>query len=1151
MKALWDEQKKPIADRRLAPGHLLDAFVDPVVRIVEQLHDLNWAWMDIKPENFLFVVRNGEKRLVGIDFDHARPLDAQLEKEYNFATIQYAPPEFLNINAEIRCTPLQFDMWSLGMTILTVMRSGNNPYNGLSVDSIKSKIIALGSSEDVGKFVVENLKGNDGNQSAVRKVLKDHLFHLKPDCRTTNQSVLPLLSPMAASGYVNQIVEKIDTRAESLRKQISGVAADVKATKKTAQRVDANVIHIKEMFESLDVMLGKFQGIVVTSFQALTTTVEIHDAQSVKNHLKLLECFKEVNETTIKTAANSEEVFKKQFDATQKYFQLALNDESVKQNAKLCEELTKMQFEIVNAHSKLVSAAVDHNSKEWAEMKAMMMKFGGQMTSTHKLVKEFGVVIDKMDKAIENNTKTLQSMRPDLARLSDVIATLQSELKVSGKQLTPEEIKSCIAGAMQDLSLIPRSAANTELLTAVTNALKVVRNETNDTALSNMSSLLDQFGSTIEKQTTKILTAQQRALIDIGGIGTKLDASQAVILSQFDRAVASVDTTVVSGLKSVAVSIQKLSDEALKQQLELLNNISDLGVKFDTSSVDSVAKLEKILNENVVKPLDNYFVEAKKRCDKDEDLKATLERQHASTLKQLSSLKDITQTGLGKNAEELKVMKVRLDVLMEFLTVDMKDICKNISDMNGLMAEHRNNLKSIGDSVTKLKVSGASDIKCVTARLDALAKGLEGILNKEDVVQFINSATQELAASQTDKNAALVEAITASLDNVKQESNLTAERIVELVTKIKSTAEESTKALLEGQSTIKSLVNDLHSVTVSGLTSLEVSLQGYDEKTVEGQREILASLEDERITNQQVNKANDAARLVEIINANFTAVIKYMDMRLNQAREDSAGDLSDAIQRQKDFLTTSLQQAVTSLQESTAGSFSEVKDETKASLEKMKSDVRKMIDGVGKEVAVVKNIAKTLVTGQFLVPRLMIILPKDPKTLWGTAKRWFVDVVQIYFICPVSLELGTPYSLSKPKEWVTKVAPVVKWSLIALKIALLALGLPALPIPVIPDFGACPLNELIAMASKSIKDAASELNNANNGQGISNISESIDACVDKLDTIQSTNEEMTNLWIKSEKALEGNYADIYLMLKELEGAEKKSEQNWQPKKTGR
>ena len=94
------------------------------------------------------------------------------------------------------------------------------------------------------------------------------------------------------------------------------------------------------------------------------------------------------------------------------------------------------------------------------------------------------------------------------------------------------------------------------------------------------------------------------------------------------------------------------------------------------------------------------------------------------------------------------------------------------------------------------------------------------------------------------------------------------------------------------------------------------------------------------------------------------------------------------------------------------------------------------------------NMLRTLLQGEHRVPKLMIVVPKQRTTMYGKMKSLFTDKMLLYFICPVTLQRGFPYSFTALKPWLLKALPAIKLSLVLLKVALLCVGI---PVPALHD----------------------------------------------------------------------------------------------------
>ncbi|KAJ1440553.1 kinase-like domain-containing protein [Ochromonadaceae sp. CCMP2298] len=218
-----------------------------VVEIVAAIHKYNVAWMDVKPQNFV-QVGGGQYRTtwVAIDFDLARDLASSLPPDYCSVTWDYCPPEFARVGAAAAaarspCTPEQFDVWALGMTVLEVL--DGNFVSSVAADladtmdkvrAIRLKLAAL-TDEDIKDHIKKRFLSTTVNGKAAHKFLPCALA-VHPASRQSAQKLIPLLkldNLNTTSNFINLV--------EDLHIDVKAVGVDVKAMEALVDSVEAGV----------------------------------------------------------------------------------------------------------------------------------------------------------------------------------------------------------------------------------------------------------------------------------------------------------------------------------------------------------------------------------------------------------------------------------------------------------------------------------------------------------------------------------------------------------------------------------------------------------------------------------------------------------------------------------------------------------------------------------------------------------------------------------------------------------------------------------------------------------------------------------------------------------------------------------------------
>jgi hypothetical protein len=213
----------------------------------------------------------------------------------------------------------------------------------------------------------------------------------------------------------------------------------------------------------------------------------------------------------------------------------------------------------------------------------------------------------------------------------------------------------------------------------------------------------------------------------------------------------------------------------------------------------------------------------------------------------------------------------------------------------------------------------------------------------------------------------------------------------------------------------------------------------------------------------------------------------------------------------------------------------------------MHSDIRLTKQEFAKHSAMLE----TIIIGEHRVPTMMIVVPKKPRSIFGQMKRVFNEKVHIYFVCPMTMRLGLPYELILPQQWIVKVAPLIKLSLMLLKIGLTCAGL---PIP-IPQFN---LGENIFFDMLRDMERMLDVEQLENADfvdsGISELMDSIDLALLTVKALTESNDiavrKINAQKEKLAKSTKSSYAEVHRLLKSLEAKNNPDRDDWIPLQTG-
>jgi hypothetical protein len=90
---------------------------------------------------------------------------------------------------------------------------------------------------------------------------------------------------------------------------------------------------------------------------------------------------------------------------------------------------------------------------------------------------------------------------------------------------------------------------------------------------------------------------------------------------------------------------------------------------------------------------------------------------------------------------------------------------------------------------------------------------------------------------------------------------------------------------------------------------------------------------------------------------------------------------------------------------------------------------------------------ESMIARNFDIPALPLIVLDPPKgSDWRNLKKWGFKKSRLFFICPITLKVGNAgvkgkgYKIYEPKDWLIKIIPLLKISIILLQIAIRSMG---------------------------------------------------------------------------------------------------------------
>lgn len=248
-----------------------------MVHAVQMLHACNHAWMDVKPANFLSVIKDNRQFIVGIDLDHALEVRTPISrdvKQHAEVTWAYADPVLAKIMCKHANTPLtarQYDLWSLGITLMELFDNGNSLFSAFGSDSAKIRdCLCTLKQTDVDAYL--KAKFSTQGQEAIRSCLTGLLVVNNPGLRWEAARVLQRLEGGMRGGLtdltynVNQLTVKVDNIADqmaAMRKEVSSSLARVaKGLHEQLQDSLGDMLRSNNtiVLSELEVVCGRLQG---------------------------------------------------------------------------------------------------------------------------------------------------------------------------------------------------------------------------------------------------------------------------------------------------------------------------------------------------------------------------------------------------------------------------------------------------------------------------------------------------------------------------------------------------------------------------------------------------------------------------------------------------------------------------------------------------------------------------------------------------------------------------------------------------------------------------------------------------------------------------------------------------------------------------
>jgi hypothetical protein len=187
----------------------LYSYAHSVVSIVAAMHTAEFAWLDVKPANFILTSDSSGTRtnVVGIDLEYSVRLRSELQPAQGVTWI-YAAPEFARKVAgeSVRVYAEQFDLWSLGITIMEIFDNGQSFFSMLDENTEVQAAIRSLTADHITQSIESRFVGNQ--YRALRQFLRQTL-QLTPEARTPAARLLSVIDGSALRG-ITSLGSKVD-----------------------------------------------------------------------------------------------------------------------------------------------------------------------------------------------------------------------------------------------------------------------------------------------------------------------------------------------------------------------------------------------------------------------------------------------------------------------------------------------------------------------------------------------------------------------------------------------------------------------------------------------------------------------------------------------------------------------------------------------------------------------------------------------------------------------------------------------------------------------------------------------------------------------------------------------------------------------------
>lgn len=404
------------------------------------------------------------------------------------------------------------------------------------------------------------------------------------------------------------------------------------------------------------------------------------------------------------------------------------------------------------------------------------------------------------------------------------------------------------------------------------------------------------------------------------------------------------------------------------------------------------------------------------------------------------SLENLSKNG-NDNHNQLR------EILMSFQT-EFKIIRDTTDKILVIANDEREQSAKIQSAITKLGVEAVQrdeSAKQAFKALGADVKKLVENMGKDDsnervleaVTNMIRDRIGALETSLGEESSKNVSKIISTLEGLAAKSaEGTSKQVAESTTNILQQMAASFSQIRTEVAAVQSAVNSIP----DALKELQSCFAFLLDTEIIAVKKSIATLKESLDSNQT---AHDSRVVTELNNVKIelkNLLEKTLEETVDLAKENNENMLT-VFRYQTSMLTEEIR-GLTELQEGSLG----------------KQEILKYLTNLDTQVSAVREHQKDDLHGAHILPLFPVIKKVSSDGFTGKLSNLFKRKLRLNFLCPVCTKCvefdgvtneTCGYDMSKDNEWFRKCRPYLKWAAIAVSGALMCLGLPPGPIPML------------------------------------------------------------------------------------------------------